>query len=156
MKAPAVVLPLLLVAACNGSSRAGGVAKADYVRQAEAICTRTNAAVKAQKAPAAVDQVIPYVTALVDLADRATAQLAALRPPEADRAALRARVIAPLERQVAEGRAFVVRLREAEDRGGVTAMARLLDDPPTATRADLAWMRRYGFTQCVQAADAES
>jgi hypothetical protein len=99
--------------------------------------------------------VIPYVAALVDVADKAAKRLAALQPPTADRGALQDKVLGPLSKQVAAGRAFVAELRDAKDHGGVTALAKLLDDPPTATRADLTWMQRYGFKECVDAADTD-
>lgn len=158
MKRTLLVVPVVLVAACGGGSSAGsgGVSKADYLKKAEAICAKANTARDDLKTPSGASELAPYVARLVDLAAEATGELTALEAPEADLADLDKKVLDPLAQQVQEGRVFAEQVAAAARGGEQVKLVKLLSNPPTTTQADLAWMRKYGFTQCVDAADTGS
>lgn len=154
MKRALLVVPLLAGAACSGGSSAtAGASKADYLQKAEAICAKANADQKALKTPTAAEQLSPYVDAIVKIADTNTTALAALTPPKRDAAALQSHVLGPLAGQLAKAKTYAAEVRRASDAHDMVALAKLLGDPPNKTVADLDWMRRYGFQQCVDAAD---
>jgi hypothetical protein len=152
-----LVLPLIACAACSGgSSSSSGASKVDYLRKAEAICTKANADQKALKTPTSAAQLSPYVDAVVQIADTSTTALAALTPPKADAAALQSHVLGPLTAQLAKAKTYATEVRKASDAHDQLGLAKLLSDPPNKTAADLDWMRKYGFQQCVDAADTSS
>jgi hypothetical protein len=157
MKRLALALPvLLLAAACGGSDKdhtSSGLSKAAYIQQAEAICTRANADIKALKPPATIDAVEALVVQTVQIAESATKQIEALDPPAADKADIKAKVLDPLDGQLAEGKAFLEKVRTALAKHDQAALGQLIANPPTGSKADLSWMRSYGFHACVEAAD---
>lgn len=150
------VAVLLLVAACGGGSGgavATGVSKADYLKAAEVICTKTNTEQKALKTPTAVEELAPYVARIVAIADEATTSLQALTPPSGDVAALTQKVFTPLREQLVAGHAYADQVAVAAKAKDNKALVTLLSNPPTKTKADLRWMKDYGFKECVDAAD---
>lgn len=155
MKRLALVLPLVLVVACGGGT-SGGLPKADYLKQAEVICTKANADQKAVKTPTAVTDLAPYVAKILALADSATKAIDALQPPKADRANLDAKVLRPLKGQLAAGHVYSDQVAAAAKKNDQAALIKLLSNPPAGSKADLAWMRSYGFVACVSSADTEN
>ena len=154
MKRALVVL--LLIAACGGSSGTkSGSDKAAYLAKAEAICTTSNSdlAVAKKALPADTAAVPPYVHKLVDIARKDVTDLSALTPPKADAAAIDAKVIAPLKAQLADGDAYAGKVDAAAAAKDNAKLTDLVLHPPTKTRADVAFMKTYGFKACVKAAD---
>lgn len=153
----AVLVPLALLAACGGSDddKGTGLSKAEYVSRAEAICTRANAAVKAEAFPTSPAALPGYVEALLAIADKATKEVVALEPPVADQADLQAKVLTPLEGQITEGRAYLAKIKVAVATNDQKELGRLLASPPASSKADLDWMRGYGFKACVESADTK-
>lgn len=149
-----LLLLLVAVTACSGSS-SGGLAKArtDYLVKAEAVCDKANSEKKALKTPSSVKELSPYVDAVVGIADRSTTALLALTPPKQDRADLDKHVFTPLHDQLVLARGYADKVRAAAKKNDAVELSQLLSDPPNKTRADLAWMRSYGFRACVDAAD---
>lgn len=153
----ALVVLVLLVAACGGSS--GGAGKTDekaaYVAKAEAVCSKANAqladAKKAQ--PTAVAGIPPYVHKILDIARSTLSDLTALTPPSKDSAEVKAKLLDPLGQQLADGTTFSAQVDAAAKAGDNAKLTQLVFNPPTKTRVDLAWMRSYGFSACVKAAD---
>jgi hypothetical protein len=158
VKRLALLLPLALVAGCGGSTTAasGGASKADFVRQAEAICAKANADQKALKTPTELHALAPYVAKVVAIADTATTGLLALEAPRADKAELEAKVLGPLKGQLITGHDYADKVAAASKSSDQKALITLLGSPPTETKADLPWMKDYGFTECVKAADTSS
>ena len=161
MKPSLFVVPLFLVAACGGGggSAAGSSEVADkaaYLKKTEPICAAANAAKKALKAPTGVNDLVPYAAMVVDLSERVTNDFAAVPAPEADKADIQAKVVGPLQREVAGGKEFITKLKAAKAAGDLKAISDLLADPPTKTLADLTYMKDYGFLDCVVAADTGS
>lgn len=147
---------LLLVTACSGggsSVAAGGVSKADYLAKAEAICATANKDQAALTTPTAVDGLAPYVSRIVAIADKATAGISALEAPKADKDELEARVLAPLRAQLVVGHSYSDKVAAAAKDKDNAALIALLGNPPTQTKADLRWMKKYGFKECVESAD---
>jgi hypothetical protein len=160
VKQTLLVLPLVLVAACGGGeAKARGsdeaAAKAAYLKKTEPICAAANAAKKALVAPTGVNDLVPYAKKVVDLSEKVTAEVAAVTPPEADKKDIQAKVVGPLQAEVAGGRDFIKKLEAAKAAGDLTAISNLLADPPTKTRAELTFMKDYGFVDCVVAADTD-
>lgn len=153
MKHLRAVVPLLLVAACgSGTSHAAskGLSKAEYLRQAEAVCATANGQKAALKVPTADADFAPYVTGVVKVADEAAAALAKLSPPPADAADLRAKVTGPLATDLTAGHAYLSAVATGPAAGRDKALSDLLA-VVSKTRPDADWMRGYGFTECVRA-----
>lgn len=147
---------LFAATACSGGSDAGlasGPSKADYVRDAEKICAEANAKQKALTTPTSLPALAPYVSRVVAIADEATTKLSALSPPVKDKADLEAKVLVPLASQLKEGHAYADKVAAASKANDVKTLGDLLTNAPTATRADLRFMKSYGFTECIEAAD---
>jgi hypothetical protein len=157
MKRLAVLLPVLLLAtACNGSDDdqvAQGLSKAAYLSQAEAICATANTDIKALQRPTSIAAVPGFVEKTLQIAEVATGKIKGLEPPAADKAQIKAKVLDPLDGQVTAGRALLEQVRTAVKNNDTAAIGRLIQNPPTGSKADLAWMRSYGFKACVEAAD---
>ncbi|MGB8652478.1 MAG: hypothetical protein WCD35_17660 [Mycobacteriales bacterium] len=144
---------LVLLAACGGG---GGAKKADYLKKAEAICSKANTDQDALTSPTAVADIPPYIDKVLALADQATSDLKALEVPKGDKAELDKRFLVPLSKQVEEGRTFGEKVTAAAKTKDNATLTKLISHPPLATKADLTWMKRYGFKECVKAADTES
>lgn len=149
---------VLLAAACGGSSGSGdkGVdAKKAYLAKAEALCADVNTKVaKARKeVPTDIAAVPAYVHRIVDLGRTNVDGLTTLTPPPKDAADLQAKVLGPLTEQVKVGDAYAAKVDAATKAKNNTVLTDLLTHPPTQTRADIAWMRTYGFSACATAAD---
>jgi hypothetical protein len=147
---------LVLVTACSSGGttvQTGGVSRADYLTRAEAICTTANTAQSVLKTPTAVDALAPYVTRIVAIADKAATDLSALEPPKADKKALEEKVLTPLREQLVIGHDYAGKVAVAAGKKDNAALVQLLGNPPTKTKADLRWMKDYGFKECVDAAD---
>lgn len=149
MKPLALLLPIVLLAACGGAS---GPGKSAYLAQAEAICKKANSDVKALAVPSTPSALPAYVSTLLGIADAATTQLEKLAPPAADKAQLDKRFLTPLRGQIVEGRAYLGEIKKAVAANDQAALQKLVTNPPTASKADTAWMTSYGFVSCVEAA----
>lgn len=155
---PLVLLPLLL-AGCGGSGKdqvASGLSRSAYVSKAEAICTRINKEVDKLAAPTTPQALQAFVEQSLQIAEVGTGEIKALDPPQEDRAALKAKVLDPLDGQLAEGRAFLAKVKAAVAKNDQAALGQLITHPPTGSKADLDWMRSYGFKACVDSADTGS
>lgn len=143
---------LLLAAACGGS---GADPKQDYLTKAEAICAKANTDIAAAKknTPAGITEVPPYVHKLLKLARSTYDDLSALTPPSADAAQIKSKLISPLATQVHDGELFAGQVDAAAAKNDSATLTRLVLNPPTQTRVDIAWMKGYGFKDCVTAAD---
>jgi hypothetical protein len=158
MKRIALVVPvLLLAAACGGSDdkdqTASGLSKAEYLTKAEAVCKKANADQEALTFPTTAAAFPTYVQDLLDLADKATKEIDALEPPAADKADLETKVINPLKGQIVLGKTYLERIKEAVAANDQQKLGQLVASPPTGSKADLDWMRSYGFKECVESAD---
>ena len=157
MKRIVLVLPLLLLAtACGGSGKdqtSSGASKAEYVSKAEAICKKANDDQAALTLPTSAAAFPTYVGDVIALAEKATADIDALAPPAADRADLESKVVTPLKGQIAQAKSYLTKIKAAVAANDQKALGALVASPPTGSKADLAWMRSYGFKECVDAAD---
>jgi hypothetical protein len=151
----ALILVALLAAACGGGSATSANPRAAYLGKAEAVCAKANDALAAAKKtqPASIAAVPPYVHKLVDIAKTNVDELGALTPPPKDKADLDAKVLSPLRAQVTDGTAYAAQVDAAAAKKDSAALTQLVFNPPTKTRADVAWMKTYGFSACVKAAD---
>lgn len=149
----ALVLVLLLAACGGGSGKTDP--KAAYVAAAEAVCAKANTELAAAKKeqPTAVTAVPAYVHRLVEIARSNVKELTALAPPPGDAAQVKSKLLDPLAQQLADGDAFAAKVDAAAAKKDSAGLFRLVTNPPTTTRVDVAWMKSYGFTACVKAAD---
>ena len=147
--------PLVLLSACtsNKDQLSQGLSKAEYLTKAEAICTRLNNEVHGLTLPSTVAAVPAFVEKTLQIAEVATGEIEKLTPPAADKAEIKAKVLDPLDGQVSVGKAFLVKVKAAVAKNDTAEVGRLIANPPTGSKADLAWMRSYGFKQCVDAAN---
>jgi hypothetical protein len=146
---------VLLAAACGGSSGDSGNPKDDYLQKAEAICAKANTDIDAARKniPASTQEVPAYVHKLLDLAKQTLEDLSLLSPPKDDAADVKAKLIDPLTQQYADGQTFAGKVDEAAAKNDNQTLTQLVLNPPTKTRVDVAWMKSYGFKNCVTAAD---
>ncbi len=155
MKRALLLLPLLLLpAACSGETDDGG--KAAYLKQAESVCARAVAARAAAGTPTSTKAIPAYVRQIVTVASDTSAELNALEPPAADAAELDTKLLAPLRDQVGKGQAFAKLVEETAAKGDDAAVLKVLGSAPLKPQADLAFMKDYGFVQCVKAADTSA
>jgi len=150
------LLPLAVLAACGGGDAdgvGGGLSKAEYVSQSEAICKKANADVKAIPFPPT--DFAAYVGQLVTLAEGVRDQITALDAPDADQADITSKVLDPIDAQIREGRAYQQQLADAVASKDTAKLQRLVADPPIQTKADIDWMESYGFKECVEVADTD-
>lgn len=152
MKRLCLLVLLALLTGCGGGED-NAKAKADFLKQAEAICAKAVADQKALTTPTAVPQLPPYVTSVVAIADEATKKLRALSLPDKDKKDLEAKVLNPLQEQLVAGHAYATKVSAAARANNQRELITLLGNPPTQTKADLRWMKSYGFSACVEAAD---
>lgn len=156
MKRLSVLLPVLLLTACSGGSGSSGVSKAAYLKKAEAVCTKAVTQQNALKAPASIPAFAVYVRSLVTIAQKTTESLAGLKPPDADKKALQDKVLTPLQEQLKTAQTFADNLEAATKKNDQAALNRLAANTPTKPKADLEFMRGYGFQSCVDAADTSN
>lgn len=142
----------LALTACGGSS--GGSDKAAYVAKAAQVCTDAKAAKDqaGKVTPTKTEQIAPYVDAIVAVAKDAAAKLRAIAPPAADKAALAAKLLDPLDAQVKEGEAYAGKVHAAGN--DATKVLTLLANKPGAGKIDVAFLKEYGLDACVKAAEA--
>jgi hypothetical protein len=155
MKRIGLVVPvLLLAAACGGSDdKASELSKSDFVSKAEAICKKANTGQEALTFPTTAAGFPTYVQDLLELADKAEKEIEALEPPAADKADLEAKVITPLKGQIALGRTYLEDIKAAVAKNDQQKLSQLVASPPTGAKADLEWMKSYGFKECLDSAN---
>ena len=149
---------LLLLAACGGGSdekSSDTSAKDAYLVKAEAICEKGNTALAGirKQQPASVDLVPGYVHSIVEIARTNLTELTALTPPADDRADIEAKVLTPLREQLADGDKYDKDVATAAKNKDTAALFQLVTNPPLKTKADVPWMKSYGFEQCATSAD---
>lgn len=147
MRAALLVSSVLLLAACGG----GEDEKAAYVDSASAVCSNAAQEFEGLTVPTTPEGFAPYAEQLVGILEDAHHELAALTPPEDDRAELEEKVLTPLEDLVGEGNDYVDQVRDAgTDQAKLLA---LLSERPTAAEIDVDFLRDYGLTSCAEAVE---
>lgn len=156
MKRLALLLVLMTVGACGGSGSSDKAAKTAYLGKAEAICRTAVAKQKALTSPQTPEALATYVNDVVAIAVQATQDLSTLSPPKADRSALQDKFLGPLQAQADDARRYAADITAASRSNDQAALGRLALTPPTKPKADLAYLRSYGFSACVDAADTSN
>lgn len=151
MRPVLLLVPVLLLSACSGGSSSGGADRKAYLAKAEALCAQGVAEQHKLVPPKVIADFAPYVQQLVRVAGATTRGLAALRPPAADAAELRAKVLEPLQAQLRLAQTFSDDVQAATKDKDQAALGRLALNAPPKAQADVAFMRSYGFSTCVDA-----
>lgn len=136
----------LVVAACGG---AGGTSKADYVKQANAVCRDAAKQVAALRIPSRADvTAMPKAAArVVAVQRRALDQLRAIKPPKPDRTEI-AKWVALVDQTIDQADLSAAAQKDGEIQRAITANA---NGSALDRRADEI-ARAYGLRMCVQAA----
>lgn len=144
-----LLLPALALAvtACGGDTDP----KADFVDKANDICSSADDDLADVEQPTSAAALVPYAEKTLDIARKAQRELAALTPPEADRAELESKALAPFAALVAEGESFVQKLQDAN--GDQAELLPLLAQRPDPSAIDLEFLRAYGLGTCADAID---
>jgi hypothetical protein len=148
---------VLALSACGGGGDGDGAAapaeadpKEAYVEQASEVCSAADEEFTALGGtPTTPEAFGPYVQKTVDIAGRAQTELAALTPPEADRADLEAKVLTPFAELVEQSRAWSEQVTAAGT--DQAALLGLLASRPTSAGVDKAYLQDYGLTACADA-----
>ena len=151
-RALVLVSVLLLAAACGGGD---DDPKAAYIEKAESSCSEANerlAELNKQR-PSDVGALPAYVHSLVDIAKQTLEEISELTPPAADADDVESKLIAPLRAQLRNAETFATEIDVAAAKKDNAKLFALVSNPPTKTQVDIAWMKTYGFKDCVKAAD---
>lgn len=152
MKTLAYLVALALAASCSNGGQ-DAQAKADFLKKAEKICDQAVADRAKLQTPFALPQLVAYSERLVAIADKTTTGLLAVPLPGHDKKELTAKILDPLKGQLSVGHRFVAQAKAALRAHDDAELRRLFSNPPTDTKVDLRWMKRYGFNSCVKATD---
>lgn len=147
-------LPLVLIgltlAGCGGSAGSAAqppLSKADYVQQANAICTTATTTLKGITAPKSAAELGPYLTKSLDAAQTATTGLQRLKAPTADATALAAKFTDPLAKQVDAVKVLIPKYEEAAKAADPKAAVAAIPRPPISP-PDQGFVTAYGMTAC--------
>ena len=149
---PVLALTAGALSGCGSASdpapaAAGPLSKADYVTQANDICTKAKTELAAIPRPTAPAQFETYLTSSVARAKKAATDLQALPAPAADAAELKAKLTDPLAGQVQAIEAvlpdFTAAAKSANPQKALAAIR-----PPALPRPDTAYLDAYGLKAC--------
>jgi len=141
----------LSAAGCGGggSDAPAALSKADYVKQADAICTTATTTLQGLTAPKNAAELGPYLTRSVGTAKTATDALDRLPAPAADAADLKAKFTGPLAGQVAAVQKLIPQYEAAakapDPKTALAAVPR-----PDIPRPDTAYVTSYGMPGCAK------
>lgn len=151
MRRALLLLPFLLLPACSGNDGGGEDVKATYVAEAQQVCEDAVEEFEALTVPTTPEGFAPYADALVGIVEKTHHELAALTPPEEDRARLEERALDPLEALVAEGKAYAEQVRAAG--ADQAELLTLLSQRPKVDGIDVGYLRSYGLSSCAEAVE---
>ncbi len=152
--APLTALVLVLSACSGGGDEAAAPEEVDpkeaYVELASEVCASADEEFAALGGtPTTPAEYGPYVQETVGIAERAQTELAALTPPEQDRADLESKVLTPFAELVEQGKAWSAQVTAAGT--DQAALLPLLGSRPTSAGIDKDYLRTYGLTSCAEA-----
>lgn len=149
------LLPLAAVAltACSSGGSGGSLPdrRAAYLKQAEAVCQQANDKAAALQTPTSLTAIPAFADQGLALVRSTVSSLKAVPPPAEDRAQIEAKVLTPLTSDEATAAAYVDKVKAAAAANDNATLLRLVQERPRTT-ADVAFMRSYGFDQCIKAA----
>jgi hypothetical protein len=137
------VVVVALVAGCGGGG--GRLSKAEYAKQADAICTKYNAKLKALARPTGITELPAYVDRALPLARKGTGELRGLEPPKDEEQTAKEwldqndSVVGSMER-----------LRDAAKKGDRTGIQAALNEATSANQTANRLARRLGLSVCAQ------
>ena len=144
MRRAALGLVVLLSVGCGGGG-GGRLSKAEYSKQADAICTKYNAKIRALGRPTSIAGLPTYVDRALPLARKGTAELRALEPPKDEEQTAKEwldqndSVVGSMER-----------LRDAAKKGDRAGIQAALTEASSANQTANRLARRLGLGVCAQ------
>jgi hypothetical protein len=132
-----------LVAGCGGGS--GRLSKAEYAKQADAICTKYNTKLKALARPTGISELPAYVDRALPLARKGDDELRALEPPKDEEQTAKEwldqndSVVGSMER-----------LRDAAKKGDRAGIQTALNEATSANHTANGLARQLGLNVCAQ------
>ena len=151
--APVLLLALLPLVACSGDDGESLQDRRDaYIADAEEICAETNTQVEELGTPTSIPEIPAAADEAVAIVRDTVERITALEPPQEDVDRLQERVLGPLAEDVGVAEEYAGKIKAAAAANDGPALLALVNERPQ-TSADLAYMRDYGFSQCVAAAD---
>jgi hypothetical protein len=133
----------VLVAGCGGGEKR--LSRQEYSKQADAICTKYNAKIKALGQPRSIRALPGYVDQALPIARKGTGELRDLKPPKDEEKTAKEwldqndSVVAAMER-----------LRDAAKHADRTGVQSALTDASSANRAANRFARQLGLRVCAQ------
>jgi hypothetical protein len=137
------VAVVAFVAGCGGGS--GRLSKAEYAKQADAICTKYNAKLKALARPTSISALPAYVDKALPLARKGDDELRALEPPKDEEQSAKEwldqndSVVGSMER-----------LRDAAKKGDRAGIQTALNEASSANQTANRLARSLGLRVCAQ------
>jgi hypothetical protein len=137
------VAVVALVAGCGGGSLR--LSKAEYAKQADAICTKYNAKLKALARPTSISALPAYVDKALPLARKGDDELRALEPPKDEEQSAKEwldqndSVVGSMER-----------LRDAAKKGDRAGIQTALNEASSANQTANRLARSLGLRVCAQ------
>ena len=138
-----VLAVAVLAAGCGGGEKR--LSREDYSKQADAICTKYNAKIKALGQPGSIRALPGYVDRALPIARKGTDELRRLKPPKDEEKTAKEwldqndSVVAAMER-----------LRDAAKHADRTGVQSALTDASSANRASNRFARQLGLRVCAQ------
>jgi hypothetical protein len=132
-----------LAAGCGGGG--GRLSKAEYAKQADAICTKYNAKLKALSRPTSISGLPDYVGKALPLARKGDDELRGLKPPKDKEQTAKEwldqndSVVGAMER-----------LRDAAKKGDRAGIQTALNEASSANRTANGLARQLGLNVCAQ------
>ena len=145
MRTAVLCLVALAVTAC-GSSSPKPLAKTAWIAKADAICTQSQASIRALGAPTDLAAVATYGTKVGDILEQEIAAIRALPPPAADRA-----TIDRMLTEANQGVAVARHLSTLAASGDAAAVQQYATTSQTATASARQLAQAYGLKVCGQA-----
>jgi hypothetical protein len=145
VRAPLAATGLAVVGLAAGCGGSGGLSRAEYAKQADAICAKYNRRIEALARPSGVGGISAFTAKAIPIAQRGNDDLRELRPPKDERATAQEWI--DLNDRVVEA---IRRLGKAARRGDRAAIRKALREGNTLNGRARRLARRLGLRVCAR------
>ena len=124
--------------------------KEAYVAEVNTVCRRVTSEVETVGEPKTADEYESALTKLIDIIDRAQADIKKLTPPAADAAEIQEKFVGRNDEQAAKLKAALPSVQSAAQADDDAAAEKAFGEALTEDDPEIdAWMTSYGLTDCV-------